>query len=113
MHPAYVIALAAGLYVFYAALLTTWSIVRDDTLTLIGKAARVVIAWCLPLVGPLFLLRAAAEIAPRSLPPRAFLVPLLPLVYIRTRQPNDPYYAEHDTLGVSGGDIGHDQGDHS
>jgi hypothetical protein len=76
MRFAFVIAVCGGVIATYLATLATWSLAHDDTLAGPNRLARVVLAWLLPLVGPMFILRAAAELAPRSLPAAIFTWPV-------------------------------------
>jgi hypothetical protein len=92
-----------AIYAFYAALLASWSVARDSTLTTAPKFGRLLLVWLVPLVGAMSTLRAAAELSPESLPPRPTLVPLLPLLYVRAVRANS--LADHDdlkALGTSG-----------
>ena len=76
MHFAADIVVVVGVIAVYLALLATWSLSRDETLTRSGRVARVVLAWLVPVIGPMFLLKSAAELAPESLPASAFIWPV-------------------------------------
>jgi tellurite resistance protein TehA-like permease len=76
MHVALAIAVGVSVIAAYLALLATWSLSHDETLTRSGRVARVVPAWLVPIIGPMFLLRSAAELAPESLPAPAFTWPV-------------------------------------
>ena len=97
----------------YLAGLTTWALFRDDTLTGTGRFARVVLAWLFPLVAPLFMLRAIAEVSPLALPPPAFLRPVIWLLRIRARS-GDNFSSADGSIddGWSGLGSSHDQGHH-
>ncbi len=62
------LAIGGAVIATYLALLATWSIAHDDTLSRPGKVGRVVLAWLLPIIGPVIQLMSAAELAPESLP---------------------------------------------
>jgi hypothetical protein len=76
MHFAVAISVGVSVIAAYLALLATWSLSHDETLTRSGRVARVVLAWLVPIIGPMFLLRSAAELAPESLPAPAFTWPV-------------------------------------
>ena len=69
-------------YYLYAAVLATYCLVRDDTLSSLGRCVRIVGVWLFPFIGALFTLRSTAEVSPRSLPARRWLIPLVPLVHV-------------------------------
>ncbi len=87
----------------YAAILSTWTLTRDETLTLAGKLVRMLLAWLLPLAGSVYVLRSAADVSPSSLPPRPFLIPLRPLMYVGPRPRSDlaSQQADDRLVGVS------------
>jgi len=76
MHFALVIAVGLAVIAFYLALLATWSLAHDETVSGAIRVARVVLVWFLPLIGPMFTLRSAAEVAPESLPATMFTWPV-------------------------------------
>jgi hypothetical protein len=89
-----------AVYAFYAAVLASFSVVRDITLAIVPKMARLVFVWLVPLVGAMSTLRAAAELNPDSLPSRRSLVPLIPLLYVRAVRANP--IADHGDLKALG-----------
>ena len=84
----------------YADVLATISLIRDDTLTISGKLLRLVCVWLLPLVGALFVLRAAHELCPASLPTHKWLLPLRPILYVSRRHSSgtEPEYDMSQSL---------------
>lgn len=72
-----------GLFVGYCALLATYAIWRDFTLTGVQKVLRTVYVWIVPVVGPMLYLRSAAELAPHAVPSRRWLWPVRWLFYVK------------------------------
>lgn len=83
-----------ALFATYLAVMTTFALVRDDTLSSVGRLARIVLAWLVPFVAPLFMLRSIAEVSPKALPPASLLRPARWLLKVRARKGND--LAAHD-----------------
>jgi hypothetical protein len=73
----------------YLAILATWAIVHDPTISLIGRIVRILGAWLLPVAAAVSILRSAAELAPESLPSRRLLLPVGWLLRISPRRPNN------------------------
>jgi hypothetical protein len=67
------VGLVIGLFVAYRALLATYAVWRDFTLTGVQKVLRTVYVWLIPVVGPMLYLRSAAELAPNAVPSRPWL----------------------------------------
>jgi hypothetical protein len=78
----------------------------DSTLPVGGRAMRIVAAWLLPIGGAVSILRASAELAPESLPPRALLRPLHWLLHVAPRRPNT--LADEADVGAYGSPGRHD-----
>ena len=76
-----IVALIAAYYA-YAAVLASVCLLRDETLFRLGRSVRLVGVWLFPFIGALFVLRAAAEVSPQSLPARPWLIPLVPLLRV-------------------------------
>jgi hypothetical protein len=74
--------LLLGAYSGYASVLATVALVQDATLTALQKATRTAAVWVLPLVGSTLALRSVYDVSPTSLPGRAWLLPLKPLLYV-------------------------------
>lgn len=72
-----------GFFVAYCALLATYVLWRDLTLTGLQKVLRTVYVWLIPVVGPMLYLRSAAELAPEAVPSRHWLSPVRWLFYIK------------------------------
>lgn len=72
----------------YLALLATWALCLDPTIDGFGRIARILLAWALPIGGPVLLLRTVSEVAPESMPPRALLGPFAWLLYVAPVKPN-------------------------
>ena len=70
------------------AMLATWALLRDPTINTAGRIARIVMAWLLPIGGPLSLLRSISELSAESLPPRGLLRPFAWLLFVTPRVPN-------------------------
>ena len=104
---AVIIVLVAAL-AFYLAMLATWSLARDTTLTRTGRITRILLAWLVPIAAPVAILRGAAELVPQTLPSPALLWPVRWLLSDRPR-PYDPGYQPYDS-GDGGSD--HSSGDH-
>jgi len=84
----------------YLAILATWAATHDPTLPVAGRAIRIVAAWLLPIAGAVSILRAAAELAPESLPPQTLLRPLRWLLHVSPRRPNT--LADETDVGAYG-----------
>jgi hypothetical protein len=80
--------LALAAFAAYLALLATWALCRDPTLDGVGRIARIVLAWVLPIGAPVMLLRTVSEVAPESMPPRALVGPFAWLLYVAPAKPN-------------------------
>lgn len=72
-----------GLFVAYCALLATYAVWRDFTLTGVQKSLRTVYVWLVPVVGPMLYLRSTAELAPNAVPSRRWLWPVRWLFYVK------------------------------
>jgi hypothetical protein len=94
VHPVAVIAIVAVALAFYLALLATWSIAHDPTLSRSGRITRLVIVWLAPIAAPVLILRAAAEFAPESLPVSFLLRPVRWLLRVRPR-PSGPGFESY------------------
>ena len=81
-----VVVVLVSIVAVYAAALATVSLIRDDTLTIPGKLLRLLGVWLIPLLGALFVLRAAYDLCPGSLPARKWLMPLKPILYVSARR---------------------------
>lgn len=77
------VGVAVGLFVAYCAILATYVLWRDLTLTGPQKILRTVYVWLIPVVGPMLYLRSAAELAPEAVPSRHWLLPVRWLFYIK------------------------------
>ena len=69
-------------YYLYAAVLATYCLLRDDTLSPLGRSTRLIGVWLFPFIGAMFTLRSTAEVSTQSLPARPWLIPLVPLVRV-------------------------------
>ncbi len=85
----------------YLAILATWTLVHDPTITAVGRVARVMGAWLLPVGVAVSILRSASEFAPESLPSRQLLLPVRWLLRTSTQRPN-PLADDHDNFVGSG-----------
>lgn len=72
----------------YLAMLATWALLRDPTISTAGRVARILMAWLLPIGGPVSILRSIAELSPESMPPRALTAPFSWLWFVSPRAPN-------------------------
>jgi hypothetical protein len=90
----------------YLAMLATWALLRDTTIDTTGKIARIVLAWLLPIGGPVILLRSVSELSPESMPPRALIAPFSWLLFVAPRKPNA--LAAEDEAPDAYGHRGHD-----
>jgi hypothetical protein len=97
-----------GVLAFYLSALATWAVVRDPTIDRAGRIARIVVAWLFPIAPAVAILRSAAELAPDSLPPGGFLWPVVWLLRISPRAPNN--LADETDDSLSGGS-GRNDGD--
>jgi len=104
---AVIIVLVAALS-FYLAMLATWSLAHDPTLTRTGRITRLLLVWLVPIAAPVAILRAAAELVPQSLPTPALLWPVRWLLKDRPHPPDEGYqsydYSDAATSDHSSGD---------
>ena len=73
-----------GLFVAYCALVATYVVWRDFTLTGVQKVQRTVYVWLVPMVGPMPYLRSTAELAPNAVPSRRWLWPVRWVFYVKS-----------------------------
>ena len=78
-----VVGAVIGLFVAYCALLATYAVWRDFTLTGAQKVLRTVYVWLVPVVGPMLYLRSTAELATDAVPSRRWLWPVRWLFYVK------------------------------
>jgi hypothetical protein len=102
MHVVAVIIAVVAVLAFYLAMLATWSLAHDPTLTRTGRITRVMLAWLVPIAAPVAILRAAAELVPQALPRSALLWPVRWLLHDRPR-PHDPGYRPYTDPGDGDG----------
>jgi hypothetical protein len=77
---ALVVMLSIAFLALYAALVATICVVRDRSLPGLTAGLRLLVSWCVPLLGPILTIRVAAEESPQSLPRQWWLWPLRPLL---------------------------------
>ena len=92
------LGICIALFSAYLSIVATFALARDDTLSSAGRVARIVLAWFLPLVAPLIMLRSIAEVSAGSLPPLAPIKPTVWLLNVRARRVND-LAADDDSPG--------------
>ncbi|MGA2842787.1 MAG: hypothetical protein ABSG18_22015 [Steroidobacteraceae bacterium] len=68
-----------GLSMIYLGIAATLCVVRDRSLARKPAVLRILVSWFVPLLGPIFTIRIAAEESPQDLRSRWWLWPLRPM----------------------------------
>lgn len=75
-----VVIAVVGLSMIYLGITATLCVVRDQSLARSSAVLRILVSWFVPLLGPILMIRIAAEESSQGLPSSWWLWPLRPLL---------------------------------